>query len=68
MATREAVSANGRALFTSVAFAVIGLLMLISGAALFSSHLPVAGYGIWIFVWGLAFLVGAVARHAEARA
>lgn len=47
----------------SIAFAVIGLILLAGGAALFVTHLAVAGYGIWIFVWGLAFLVGALSRY-----
>jgi hypothetical protein len=34
---------------------------------LFTTHLAIAGYGLWVFVWGLAFLVGALSRYTEAR-
>ncbi len=68
MATQETTHAgNGSALFASIAFAVVGLLLLVGGGTLFLSPLSFAGYGIWIFVWGLAFLVGALSRLCERR-
>ncbi len=59
---------NGRTRFAGIAFAVIGLLLLVAGGTLFTSGLAVAGYGIWVFVWGLAFLVGAWSRYTELKA
>jgi len=59
---------NRTSLFASAALALIGVVQLLAGAALFSTHLPIAGYGIWIFVWGLAFLIGALSRFTEGRA
>ncbi len=65
MATREA---NGGIPFAGVALALVGLLLLAGGGALFLSQLSFAGYGIWILVWGLAFLIGALSRLVEVRA
>ncbi len=67
MVTQQ-LTANGKARLAGIAFGAIGALFVASGIALFTSHLSVAGYGIWVFVWGLAFLLGAVSRFAEARA
>lgn len=66
MATQE-MATHGATLWASIGFAAVGLILLVVGVALFASHLAIAGYGIWIFVWGLAFLVGAFSRYAEAR-
>lgn len=66
MVTQQ-LTANAKARLAGIAFSAIGALFVASGIALFTSHLPVAGYGIWVFVWGLAFLLGAVSRFAEAR-
>ncbi len=60
--TREAST------FAGTAFAVVGLFLLLAGGLLFTTRLAVAGYGLWIFVWGLAFLVGALVRYTERRA
>ena len=62
------VSTNGGTRVASYLLAIVGLFCLVAGGALFMSHLAIAGYGIWIFVWGLAFLIGALARYGEARA
>lgn len=59
---------NGSIRFASIALGVIGLLLLAVGGVLFFSHLTIAGYGIWILVWGLACLIGALSRHTEIRA
>lgn len=57
---------NGTA-FATVAMVIIGLLFLVGGGLLFNTHLGVAGYGIWIFVWGLAFLIGAMSRSSGSK-
>ena len=49
-----ATQTNGGVRFASIALGVIGLLLLAVGGVLFFSHLTIAGYGIWILVWGLA--------------
>lgn len=54
---------NGVHLFATIAFALIGVFCVVGGILLFASHLAVAGYGIWIYVWGLAFLIGALSRY-----
>jgi len=61
------VQANGRHMVVSIVFAVIGLFLLVTGGALFITRLPISGYGIWIFVWGLAWLVGASSRYMDAK-
>ncbi len=67
MATQEiARTANGT-LLASVALTLVGLVLLGGGGVLFLSDTPVAGYGIWVFVWGLAFLLGALSRYSQAR-
>ena len=65
MATKEASTGIP---FAGIVLALIGLVLLVGGGVLFLSQLSFAGYGIWIFVWGLAFLLGALSRFTEARA
>jgi len=63
MATTERVARSGeRGLVRTVAFSLVALVLLVGGGALFLSSTPLAGYGIWAFVWGLAFLLGALGR------
>lgn len=65
MATQEANRGTPSA---GIGLALVGLLLLVGGGILFLSQLSIAGYGIWILVWGLAFLIGALSRFSEASA
>jgi hypothetical protein len=65
--TEQAARREGRGLVRTIAFSLIAVVLLAGGGALFLSDTAAAGYGIWVFVWGLAFLLGALARsEAEA--
>lgn len=66
MSSQEAARPDGGT-FLTIAFAVIGVLLLVGGGVLVMSPTSFSGYGIWIFVWGLAFLIGALSRWGEAR-
>jgi len=54
--------------FAGIAFTAVGLFLLVAGWLLFTTRLAIAGYGLWLFVWGLAFLLGALTRYSERRA
>ena len=54
-----------RTSLAGVTFGAFGVALAAGGAMLFYSQLPVAGYGLIIMVWGLAFLLGALSRLTE---
>jgi len=68
MSTQPAAHPANGGTILAIAFALTGLVLIAGGGALFLSETAAAGYGIWVFVWGLAFLLGALSRNGEARA